>query len=428
MKKRMVMLLCATFAMFVFTAGFAGCGGAAREDTLKIYNWGEYIDPDVISMFKDWYKEETKGKTIKVVYREFEENEDILTSLNKGGDWDVVCPSDYMIANLMRRDMLQELDPAVIAEFSAKGDPMIKELIQSIDKDNKYCVPYIWGTFGIMYDSTKFNEAQTAKLDSWAALWDEEFAGKIYMKKQVRDAYTVAMLYHYREDLKAASKDFDDYEAEEYRALLDKIFQVFSDAELEKAQKELNVQKTKRLLKKYEGDEGKIEMASGLNTAGSLGMFWSCDAGFAMNDMEEEASFFSCGGSPKVVPGNKNLGYIIPKEGANLWADAWCIPKNAKNAAAANMFIKFTLQKDVAKLNSEYAGAPSANKDAFSELKAQYEADTEFFKDAGNPKFKEQYMEARFPSAKTLERCAVMADFGELFQAFNDMYDNIING
>jgi len=441
MKKRMVVVMAVIFAMLLMPAGCTDAV-AAREDTLKIYNWGEYIDPGVISAFETWYKGET-GKDVTVVYREFGANEDIWTSLKNGNDWDVVCPSDYMIERMIKENMLRELDSSVIAEFNNVGNDRMKELIKTVDPSydaaaedaedfvNKFCVPYIWGTFGIMYDHTRLNAAQIAKLNSWNALWDPELSGKIYMKEQIRDAYTVAMLHYYSEELEEASDGFTDYENPEYRALLDSIFREFDTQttgidRLEEARKEFVKQKP--YLKKYEGDEGKMEMASGANSAGSLGLFWSCDAGYVMSDSEEEASFFSCSGDTTLIPGNKSLGDIVPKEGSNLWVDAWCIPKTAVNTAAANMFIKFTLRHDIATRNSEYAGAPSANAQAMDDLEEEYADDDAFFAGAKNPKFKEMYLEARFPSEETLARCAVMADFGDRYDAFELMYQNVRRG
>ena len=423
MKKWMMKAFVSVFALAMFAGCFSGC--AAREDTLKIYNWGEYIDPGVIAEFKDWYAEET-GKKIKVIYREFGANEDIWTSVSNGDDWDVVCPSDYMIDRMIQNKMLQPLDASVMTEFDKVGNPLIKDLMKTIDSENKYCVPYIWGTFGIMYDTERVTATQAEKLHSWGALWDPEFSGKIYMKEQVRDSYTVAMLKHYSAELKEASEDYMNYETEEYRTLLDNIFQKFNTEELRKAKTELLTQKP--LLKKYEGDDGKMEMAGGSKNSGSLGMFWSCDAGFAMNDIEEAASFFSCDGTPNIIPGNKNLGYIVPDEGTNLWVDGWVIPTTAKNTAAANMFIKFTLRDEIATLNSEYAGAPSANHEALLKLQEEYEADDAFFADAKDPAaFKAMYMEVRFPSEETLLRSAVMSDFGDMYDDFIIMFQDVIS-
>jgi spermidine/putrescine transport system substrate-binding protein len=294
-----------------------------------------------------------------------------------------------------------------------------------MDRFSAYAVPYIWGTFGIMYDTTYFTAEEAEKFNSWTSIFDTTNAkltadgGKTYMKKQVRDGYTATMLAAWADKLKEASNDFDDYSTPEYTKLLNEIFTVFDQAKLSEAQALLLAQKNGGLIKKYEGDEGKYEMADGTSAAGKAGLFWSCDAGYVMADGEDEVT-------GDLIPGNKNLGYIVPKEGSNLWVDGWVIPKNAGNPAAANAFIKFTVQKEISILNSEYAGAPSANYEAFNELKTQYEEDEEFFADAPAG-FKEMYIEARFPSQKTLERCAIMADFGTMYDAYYEMYKNLMN-
>ncbi|MCL2061627.1 MAG: extracellular solute-binding protein [Firmicutes bacterium] len=423
MKKVLVKVLVVIFSVGMIAGFFAGC--AAREHTLKIYNWNDYMDESVIGEFRDYYREVT-GKRLRVVTDYFEHNEDIPTRLNLGDDYDLICPSDYMIERLLRDDMLQKLEEETLDLYDEVSDPRIKDIITKyVDPDNKYTVPYMWGTIGIMYDATRITDPELLEgLNSWAALWDDRHAANIYMKRQERDAYAVAMLHHYRDELKEKSNDFTDYDNEEYRTLLTKIFQEVSAESIDQAKVQLTAQRP--LVRGYRADESdKEEMIAGGH--GTLGLFWSCDAGYAMGDLEEEPGFFSCSKTPRIVPGNKNLGYVVPKEGTNVWVDGWVVPKTAKNSKVANMFIRFTLDKEIAKLNSLYAGAPSANMEATNELRAEYEEDDEFFK-GGHAQFREMFMEAMFPSDETLARAAVMRDFGAEF--YNDvalMFQAVIN-
>ena len=169
-----------------------------------------------------------------------------------------------------------------------------------------------------------------------------------------------------------------------------------------------NLQSVKSKIKKFESDEGKTEI-SGAN-GGRLGLFWSCDAGFAMND----------DGSTK---GNKNLFYTVPKEGSNVWVDGWVIPKYAKNTKAANYFIKYLMEKENSIANAEYAGAPTSNKEAMAELKATFEKDDDGF--FPNEDFKKMYLDMMFPSDKTLKRCAIMGDFGEYYDKMTKMFIDV---
>ncbi len=436
MKKILVKLVVAVFALGLMVGCFAGC--TAREDTLRIYNWGDYIDPVVVEKFEEWYaRPENGGKRVKVEYKEFLTNEDLLTSLELGDDWDVVCPSDYMIDRMIVNEMLEPLDEAVIKKFNAVGNPLVKDLIaEYVDPGNLYCVPYIWGTFGIMYDTTRVTGANAEKLDpetvSWDVLWDPAFSGQLYMKDSVRDSFTVAMLYYYRDELKTASNDFTDYGTDAYQTLMNNIFQVFNKEELQKGMDALRAQYD--YVEGYEVDDGKTDIAEGTSDA-MMGLFWSCDAGYVMSDSEEEASFFSCSGAPTLIEGNKNLGYVVPVEGSNLWVDGWVIPKTAKNKDAANKWIEFTMDPEIARLNAEYAGSPSANAGAMEELEDEYRAIFEaneangFFNKADDPaRFFAMFMEARFPSAETLERCAVMKDFGGLLSEFETEFNKVTSG
>ncbi len=418
MKKMVVRLFAVVFFAVMVMSSFTAC--TARDLTLKIYNWGEYMDPGVIDQFKDWYASEHDGAEIKVVYKEFGSNEEMMLKVfDKKGDWDLACPSDYMIDRLINGK-----DGCQLAEISADVDRSVlnEDLIDmtTYDPGAKYSIPYAWGTFGILYDTKAIKGAVAEKMNSWAALW-ENAPTRVFMKKQVRDSYTAAMLYHYRNDLKAAAGYTEenpvwDYTKPAYKQLMTDIFTKFNDVEMKKGETEL----LKQDVYKYEEDNGKIEMSNNESEA-KLGLFWSCDAGFVMNDYESEAK-----GCAKAVTtdGNKTLKYVVPEEGSNVWIDGWVIPKHAKNKKLAEMFINFLLTEPINKLNAVYAGAPGANAEAMDALKSEILQDDEYF--AGTESwFQDMYIEMMFPTETTLNRCYVMGDFKDMYDKMTQMFDDV---
>ena len=154
------------------------------SDKLVIYNWGDYIDPDVIDMF-----EEETG--IDVVYEEFETNEILYPKISSGAiAYDVICPSDYMIQRMIKNDLLSEIDFDNIPNLKNIGKQYLEQSRQ-FDPENKYSVPYCWGTVGILYNRTMVDEP----VDSWSILWDEKYKDSILMQDSVRDAFGVALKY-----------------------------------------------------------------------------------------------------------------------------------------------------------------------------------------------------------------------------------------
>ena len=160
--------------------------GSADGGELYVYNWGEYIDEDVISQFED----ETG---ITVVYDLFETNEEMYPVIEAGAvNYDVVCPSDYMIQKMRENDLLAELNFDNIPNI-AQIDPAYMEMSQAFDPENKYSVPYCWGTVGILYNTRLLDELGVPAPTKWADLWDERLSGEILMQDSVRDAFMVAL-------------------------------------------------------------------------------------------------------------------------------------------------------------------------------------------------------------------------------------------
>lgn len=282
----------------------AGCGsGSSAKETLYVYNWGDYIDESVIGDFEKEYN-------IKVVYETFATNEDMYVKLKQGGTkYDVAIPSDYMIEKMIKENLLEPIDLTKISTFSNIGDEF-KNL--PFDAGNKYSVPYLWGTVGIIYNKTMVSDP----VDSWNILWNEKYKGQIVMLDSQRDALAVS--------LKRLGYSLNSRSAEE----------------LEAAKAELIKQKP--LVMAYAGDNLKDMMISG---EGAMAVCWSGDAMYMIGE-------------------NPDLAYALPKEGSNLWFDNMVIPKGAQNVEAAHKFIDFMNRPEIALKNVEYIGYSTPNNEA----------------------------------------------------------------
>ena len=158
--------------------------GTSKNGQVIVYNWGEYIDPEIIDLF-----EEETG--IDVIYEEFETNEIMYPKIQSGAiAYDVVCPSDYMIQRMIENDLLAEINYDHIPNLKYIGDNYMK-MSRQFDPENKYSVPYLWGTVGILYNKKMVDEP----VDSWGILWDKKYEDSILMQDSVRDAFAVALKY-----------------------------------------------------------------------------------------------------------------------------------------------------------------------------------------------------------------------------------------
>lgn len=275
------------------------------EEQVIVYNWGEYIDPDVITMF-----EEETG--ISVIYEEFETNEIMYPKIKSGAiAYDVVCPSDYMIERMVREDLLAEINWDNVPNIK-NIDPTYMDQSKSFDPDNAYSVPYCFGTIGILYNKTMVDEP----IDSWNVLWDPKYTDNILMQDSVRDAFAVALK---RKGYSLNSTDVN---------------------ELEEATADLIEQKP--LVQAYVIDQVRDKM---IGNEAAIGVIYSGEAIYTQWE-------------------NENLEYVIPKEGSNVWIDSWVIPKNAQNKENGEKFINFLCRPDIALMNFEYITYSTPNKEA----------------------------------------------------------------
>lgn len=268
---------------------------AASSNQVIVYNWGEYIDPDIIDMFK----EETG---IDVVYEEYETNEIMYPKVQSGAiAYDLVFPSDYMVQRMIQNDLLAEIDYDNIPNLQNIGDIYMKQSEQ-FDPGNLYSVPYLWGTVGILYNSTMVDEP----VNSWGILWDEKYADNILMQDSVRDAFGITLKYL---GYSLNSTDLDELEAA----------------------KTLLIEQ-KPLVQAYVVDQVRDKMIGG---EAALAVIYSGEAIYAQNE-------------------NPDLEYVIPDEGSNMWIDSMVIPKNAEHKENAEAFINFLCRADIAKMNFDY--------------------------------------------------------------------------
>ncbi len=311
MKKGNVKALAVIAMAAASMTALTGCGSSAGGENGKVivYNWGEYIDPETIKMF-----EEETG--IEVVYDEFETNEIMYPKVESGAaEYDVVCPSDYMIDKMIQNGLLQELNYDNIPNAKKNIGAQYYEQANDFDPGNKYAVPYCWGTVGILYNKTMVDEPIT----SWAQLWDEKYADNILMQDSVRDAFMVA------EKLNGFSMNTVD------------------PTELETAKNALIEQKP--LVQAYVIDQVRDKMIGG---EAAIGVIYSGEAIYTQRE-------------------NPDLEYVIPEEGTNVWIDCWCILKDAPNKENAEKFIDFMCRGDIAEKNFEYITYSTPN-DAAREL------------------------------------------------------------
>ncbi len=391
--KKIMSTLLATVTAATVPLAFCAC--TSRNDVLKIYNWGDYIDDTLLGEFESWYEQET-GETVSVKYDTFDTNETMYMRVDtQKADYDLVCPSDYIAERMINDGLALKVDKSIfdLSEENLFYDGLM-DMVKPFDANNEYYVPYVWGTFGIMYDTDKINPGDP-RLESWEALWSDEWQKttdnkRVLMKDSVRDAYSLAMIYGNRDKLSKLSDGFTDYNAE-YRKELISYFSDIDENRVEFAEKTLIDQKS--VLYKYEVDDGKNDLLAG-TTEAWMGLFWSCDSELIM-----------------LEDGGDHFYYTVPKEGSNVWVDGWLIPKYAKNQKAANYFLKFINTHEYAAINYEYLGSSISVKSVMDEAKEALRSDEEFF-DGKYDGFKDMYVEMVFPSAETLARCGIMRDFG----------------
>lgn len=328
--KKCAYLLATCLFVCLFAGTLSGCGVAEDAVTLNVYNWGEYISDgsDGLMDVNARFEEETG---IKVNYKTYESNESMYTLLESGAaEYDVVIPSDYMIGKMIQEDMLAKLDFSNIPNYQ-----YIDEAYKGLEYDpnNEYSVPYTWGTVGIFYNKKYVDEADLAQ--GWDILWNEKYAGKIFMFDNARDSFAIA--------LKKLGYSMNTTDPAQWKAAYDA----------------LAVQKP--LVQGYFMDQVFQKMT---NEEGWLAPYYSGDGAIMMYDE---------------VDGNENIGFFVPHQGTNLFVDAMCVMKNSKNKEAAEKYINFMCRTDVATANAEYICYSTPHTEALGELSEEVSGDPMFY-------------------------------------------------
>ncbi len=304
-----------------------------RESILKVYNWSDYIDESVIPEFEQWYEEQT-GESVKVIYQTFDINETMLSKIEKGHeDYDVVCPSDYIIERMLRSDLLLPLDRDFGSTPNYIDDNLSPYIRECFDKmacggknANDYSVGYMWGTTGILYNAKYVTDEEAS---TWDILRNPKFADKIFIKDSARDVFSQIIIYLHRDDLAAG------------KVTLDELMNDSSDEAI--AEVEAYMKQVKPLVAGWEADFGKDQMTQ---ERGYLSLNWSGDGVWAI----EEAAEIGV-----------DLRYSLPKEGFTVWFDGWVIPKFAKNVKAAKYWINFMSRPDIVIRNVDVTGYVSVS-------------------------------------------------------------------
>ena len=317
--------------------------GKPRESVLKVYNWSDYIDEDVIPEFEDWYLQQT-GERVSVVYQTFDINETMLSKIKMGKeDFDVVCPSDYIIEQMLQEDMLIPLElerhlPDSVNYVSAYLSPFIREQFSKMNgggKDaNDYAVSYMWGTTGLLYNAAYVTDEEAM---SWDIIRNPRLKNRIFIKDSARDVYSQIILKVKEEEL-AAEQD-----PERRKAMMDSLMHYTSDADLGAVA--AYMREVKQYVAGWEADFGKDQMVQEI---GWIDLTWSGDAVWAIEEAAEA--------NPKV-----ELRWALPQEGFTVWFDGWVIPMYAKNVKAARYWIAFMNRPDIVIRNVDATGYVSSS-------------------------------------------------------------------
>ncbi len=300
----------------------SGCGGSSNSEggeekyssnTLKLYNWGEYMGENLISDFEDEFG-------VDVIVEYFDSNEMMYTKLQAGDSYDVLVPSDYMIERLIANDMLMEIDKSLIPNIENLSDG-VKNL--DYDPDNTYSVPYFWGTVGLVYNKENV-PTELIEEKGWEILKDTNYKGKIYMYDSERDSFMVA--------LKALGYSMNTDNEEEINEAYEWL-------------RELN----DTMEPIYVTDEVIDSMMNG----------------------DKDIAVVYSGDATVILDENEDMEYFMPSEGTNLWSDAMVIPANAENPELAHEFINYVLTYDASYGNSETVGYASSNQEVLDEMSGE---------------------------------------------------------
>ena len=423
----MIRTLITKFSLYVgliaIATMVAGCDNSDREHTLKVYNWGDYIDEELLPEFEAWYEEQT-GERVMVIYQTFDINEVMLAKIENGGaDFDVVCPSEYIIERMLAKELLLPLTTKeFIEEIDSKGinylgcvSPYIREqfaLLEAPEGINplEYAVGYMWGTTGILYNTEHVTREEAM---SWSLMFDERLRDKILVKDAFRDVYSPILIYAKTLEARAAG-ELGEAELLPLATIRELMY---DDSDESIALVESYLKRMKELVAGWEADFGKEMMTQ---EKAWINLMWSGDAVWAI----EEAELVDV-----------ELGYVVPTEGSVVWFDGWVIPKYAVNTRAARYFIDFMCKPENAIRNMDATGYVSAV--ATEEvLEAMRDDELEevcdlsylFIDESGKALEGSEAVhidDVMYPDRSVVERCGVMHDSGERTDKMLEMWSRV---
>ncbi|MBQ4126752.1 MAG: ABC transporter substrate-binding protein [Alistipes sp.] len=400
MRKLFSIFIVATALLFVVTS----CNrDEKRKSILKVYNWADYIDEDLLGEFEEWYKEQT-GEDIEIVYQLFDINETMLAKIERGKeDFDVACPSEYIIERMLKNDLLLPInkDFGDTPNYLGNVSPYIHDVFDQIDGNGKnandYAVGYMWGTTGFLYNK---RYVERSEVDSWSALWDSKFKGKLFVKDAFRDVYSPLLIYANQDRIKRGEVSMSE------------LMHDSSDESI--AVVENLLKKAKPNVAGWEADFGKEMMTK---EKAILNLTWSGDAVWAIEEAAEVGV---------------ELDYTVPKEGSIVWFDGWVIPKYAKNVKAASYFINFMCKSENAIRNMEEIGYVSVigTKEVMDYMsESAVEAGLEepldltyFFGDEADSVVIDPVL---YADKAVIDRCAMMHDSGPRTSALLEMWSRV---
>lgn len=392
MKKVLSLMLVALMSLSSFAAD--------RAHTLKVYNWADYIDEDVLNAFPAWYKEMT-GEDVEIIYQTFDINESMLTEIEVGHeDYDVICPSEYIIERMLKANLLKKIDKNIIPAEQQNFDnvaPFVVDKFQQMSETENvsdYTVGYMWGTTGFIYNP-KFVDRED--LRSWGAILDPKFEGRIYMKDAFRDVYSVIVLYAYREEIERGEVTRDDLVRNITPERIARVEEILTAA--------------KANIAGWEVDFGKEEMTKGKTW---MNLSWSGDAQWAIDEAAEMGI---------------ELDYVVPEEGSNVWFDGWCIPKYAVNTKAATWWINYMCLPENAIKNMDFIGYVSVI--ATPEVRAWVDdrqtwskpLDLSYF--FGETALAVYANPVLYADKTIIDRCALMHDAGDMNEELVKMWNRV---
>ncbi|MBO5525783.1 MAG: ABC transporter substrate-binding protein [Clostridia bacterium] len=445
--KKIPSLILASLMLAGAGASFVGCSSA--DYTLTVYNWNEYIDEGgkdgydyevngvkadaLYKRFAAWYEEQT-GVKVKIEYAIFETNEEFYNKVTLGEQYDLACPSDYMIMKMAAEGLLTTYDASfydtsIETNYYAKN---VSAYIDNVFRSNKignqtwadYAAGYMWGTTGLIYNPEVVKEED---LTTWAILSNSAYRNKITTKDNVRDSYFAALAIYHEEELLSLKARFEAGEIsyDDYNARVTALMNDTTDETISAVEKILN--DVAKNIYGFETDSGKEDFITGKI---SINFAWSGDAVYAM-DVAEEDGMITC--------------YAIPETASNLWFDGWVMSKeiSPEKKVIAQAFVNFLSMPENAVRNCYYVGYTPviAGEEMFEYMLDTYgveegdaveaEYDVSYFFGEGHTigTYEDQLSRqlfAQYPTEDVLSRLAVMGYCdAETNTRLNNMWTNI---